>query len=265
MSSSEGWGGVPAWRIRNLRIALIDAEQRGADPADSGTDLSHRALRRRFGRGRQALQMIARNFGLFRSLARRSAYGSPNDRAGFPPSCCTTSPTASCRIGKPVCCTTSPGAGASRPRFGMPLSTGHRGSSTRRRRHRGCAAPSRANSHGGSVGMRSCSEPGRSSPCSNSLRSDCRPAEPDGAHRPGFCAMRQHRLWRRGKKAAMTKATGMRLSADGQLRPASLFQQFCPLSGTLPIQWQTLQQGRCGHLRSATSSNRGKQGDSGCT
>src|SRR3954451_21305939 len=59
MSKSEAWGGVPAWRIRNLRIALIDAEQRGADPADSGTDLSHRALRRRFGRGRQALQMIA--------------------------------------------------------------------------------------------------------------------------------------------------------------------------------------------------------------
>ena len=81
MSSREAWGGVPAWRIRNLRIALIDAEQRGADPADSGADLSHRALRRRFGRGRQALQMIARNFGLFRSLARRSAYGSPNDRA----------------------------------------------------------------------------------------------------------------------------------------------------------------------------------------
>jgi hypothetical protein len=81
MSNSEAWGGVPAWRIKSLRIALIDAEQRGADPADSGADLSHRALRRRFGRGRQALQMIARNFGLFRSLARRSAYGSPNDRA----------------------------------------------------------------------------------------------------------------------------------------------------------------------------------------
>jgi hypothetical protein len=81
MSKSEAWGGVPAWRIKNLRIALIDAEQRGADPADSGADLSHRALRRRFGRGRQALQVIARNFGLFRSLARRSAYGSPNDRA----------------------------------------------------------------------------------------------------------------------------------------------------------------------------------------
>jgi hypothetical protein len=81
MSSREAWGGVPAWRIRNLRIALIDAEQRGADPADSGADLSHRALRRRFDRGRQALQMIACNFGLFRSLARRSAYGSPNDRA----------------------------------------------------------------------------------------------------------------------------------------------------------------------------------------
>ncbi len=80
MSKSEAWGGVPAWRIKNLRIALIDAEQRGADPADSGADLSHRALRRRFDRGRQALQMIACNFGLFRSLARRSAYGSPNDR-----------------------------------------------------------------------------------------------------------------------------------------------------------------------------------------
>jgi hypothetical protein len=81
MSSREAWGGVPAWRIKNLRIALIDAEQRGADPGDSGADFSHRALRRRFDRGRQALEVIACNFGLFRSLARRSAYGSSNDRA----------------------------------------------------------------------------------------------------------------------------------------------------------------------------------------
>jgi hypothetical protein len=81
MGRSAAWGGVPAWRIKRLRIALIDAEQRGADPADSGADLVHRALRRRFGCGRQALQAVARNFGLFRSLARRSAYGSSNDRA----------------------------------------------------------------------------------------------------------------------------------------------------------------------------------------
>ena len=81
ISKGETWGSVPAWRIKRLRLALIEAEQRGADPSDDGTDLVHRALRRRFGRGRQALQAIAGNFGLFRSLARRSAYGSSNDRA----------------------------------------------------------------------------------------------------------------------------------------------------------------------------------------
>ncbi|WP_207484123.1 hypothetical protein [Arenibaculum pallidiluteum] len=77
----EPWGSVPAWRIKTLRLALLDAEQRGADPEDAGDDLGHRALRRRFLRGRGALRAIARNFGLFRSLVRRSAYGSPNDRA----------------------------------------------------------------------------------------------------------------------------------------------------------------------------------------
>ena len=78
---AEVWGGIPAWRIKTLRLALMDAEQRGADPDDSGDDLLHRALRRRFGRGRRALQAIARNFGLFRSLTRRSVYGSQSDRA----------------------------------------------------------------------------------------------------------------------------------------------------------------------------------------
>jgi hypothetical protein len=80
-AGDEAWGGVPAWRIKNLRLALIEAEQRGADPGDEGDGLDHRALRRRFARGRRALEAIARNFGLFRSLARRSAYFSANDRA----------------------------------------------------------------------------------------------------------------------------------------------------------------------------------------
>lgn len=81
MAEADPWGGVPAWRIKNLRLALVEAEQRGADPDDDGADLAHRALLRRFARGRRALQAIARNFGLFRSLARRAAYFSANDRA----------------------------------------------------------------------------------------------------------------------------------------------------------------------------------------
>jgi hypothetical protein len=43
---------VPAWRIARLRTRLRDAEMRGADLDDDGADLAHRALRRRFARGR---------------------------------------------------------------------------------------------------------------------------------------------------------------------------------------------------------------------
>ena len=39
---------IPAWRIARLRVALRDAEQRGANPDDEGHNLSHRALQRRF-------------------------------------------------------------------------------------------------------------------------------------------------------------------------------------------------------------------------
>ncbi len=38
---------VPAWRIRRLRLALVDAERRGLDVKDSGRGLAHRALLRR--------------------------------------------------------------------------------------------------------------------------------------------------------------------------------------------------------------------------
>jgi hypothetical protein len=44
---------IPAWRIARLRQALRDAMQRGGDPAESGEDLDHRALRRRFATARQ--------------------------------------------------------------------------------------------------------------------------------------------------------------------------------------------------------------------
>lgn len=80
MAEAETWGGTPAWRISRLRNLLIDAELRGSDPSDEGEDLAHRALRRRFARGRRAGEAIARNFGIFRALGRRSAYGSPGDR-----------------------------------------------------------------------------------------------------------------------------------------------------------------------------------------
>lgn len=39
---------IPAWRIARLRVALRNAEQRGADLNDGGHDLVHRALKRRF-------------------------------------------------------------------------------------------------------------------------------------------------------------------------------------------------------------------------
>jgi hypothetical protein len=46
--SSSRFESTPAWRIARLRAALRDAMQRGGDPAESGEDLGHRALRRRF-------------------------------------------------------------------------------------------------------------------------------------------------------------------------------------------------------------------------
>lgn len=79
-AGNEAWGGVPAWRIAKLRIALVEAELRGSDPGDDGADLTHRALARRFAQGRRVQDAIARNFGIFRALGRRSAYRSPNDR-----------------------------------------------------------------------------------------------------------------------------------------------------------------------------------------
>jgi hypothetical protein len=46
---------IPAWRIARLRVALRNAEQRGADLNDAGHDLLHRALKRRFALARGRL------------------------------------------------------------------------------------------------------------------------------------------------------------------------------------------------------------------
>ncbi len=43
---------IPAWRIRRLRVSLAEAERRGILNTDDGEDLQHRALWRRFARGR---------------------------------------------------------------------------------------------------------------------------------------------------------------------------------------------------------------------
>jgi hypothetical protein len=55
---------IPAWRIARLRVALRDAEQRGANPDDEGHDLPHRALQRRFalarGRTKDVRRRVAR-------------------------------------------------------------------------------------------------------------------------------------------------------------------------------------------------------------
>lgn len=52
---------IPAWRIARLRTALRDAQQRGADPGDSGMDLSHRALQRRFALARERMKDAPRS------------------------------------------------------------------------------------------------------------------------------------------------------------------------------------------------------------
>jgi hypothetical protein len=51
--SASRFESIPAWRIARLREALRDAMRRGADSGESGEDLDHRALRRRFAIGRQ--------------------------------------------------------------------------------------------------------------------------------------------------------------------------------------------------------------------
>jgi hypothetical protein len=50
--SSSRFESIPAWRIARLREALRDAMRRGGDSGESGGDLEHRALRRRFALGR---------------------------------------------------------------------------------------------------------------------------------------------------------------------------------------------------------------------
>ena|SRR5690349_10344786 len=80
VARAETWGGVAAWRIAKLRRLLEEAEMRGADVADDGAGLEHRALARRFAKGRRVVDAIGRNFGIFRALGRRSAYGPPSNR-----------------------------------------------------------------------------------------------------------------------------------------------------------------------------------------
>ena len=92
---------MPAWRITRLRLALRDAEQRGGDLADTGADLAHRALIRRFALGRWRAEEEAgrpirrttrkgRNFPLAKRvaiwraiLATRPAYWVQGDHAAF--------------------------------------------------------------------------------------------------------------------------------------------------------------------------------------
>lgn len=71
-------GHVPAWRIRRLRQALAEAERRGLVAGDDGADLRHRALRRRFARGR-ALQEVAPNRQRHWSRGERSALAGLRD------------------------------------------------------------------------------------------------------------------------------------------------------------------------------------------
>jgi len=53
---------TPAWRIRRLRIALAEAERRGLVEGDDGSDLTHRAFRRRFEAGRAMAASRARHY-----------------------------------------------------------------------------------------------------------------------------------------------------------------------------------------------------------
>lgn len=63
---------VRAWRIPQLRNALIEAQRRGGDFTDDGEDLRHRALKRRFLQGRAVLQVLAQDLGVFVSIGRKS-------------------------------------------------------------------------------------------------------------------------------------------------------------------------------------------------
>lgn len=53
---------IPAWRIRRLRLLLSETERRGLLPRDDGSDLTHRALLRRFNKGRSMRAMAHCHF-----------------------------------------------------------------------------------------------------------------------------------------------------------------------------------------------------------
>jgi hypothetical protein len=55
----SSFDGIPAWRIARLRAALREATQRGGNVTDTGEDLGHAALRRRFAVGRRRAQATA--------------------------------------------------------------------------------------------------------------------------------------------------------------------------------------------------------------
>ena len=92
---------IPAWRIARLRDALREATQRGGNLKDTGEDLNHRALRRRFDVGRRRPRSNAtarrqrktrkgvrfseaKQIAIWRAiLAFRPAQWRPGDRAPF--------------------------------------------------------------------------------------------------------------------------------------------------------------------------------------
>ncbi len=91
---------VPAWRIARLRAALREATQRGGNATDTGEDLDHPALRRRFAVGRRRALSAAtsrrrrtrkgrrfpqsKQIAIWRAiLAIRPAEWRPGDKAAF--------------------------------------------------------------------------------------------------------------------------------------------------------------------------------------
>lgn len=52
-STNDDFGGIPAWRVKQLRAKLNEAAERGLNCEDKGDDLQHRAERLLFERSRR--------------------------------------------------------------------------------------------------------------------------------------------------------------------------------------------------------------------